>query len=499
MTNPQLCRTVAALADYAREKGLIQPDDHTWAVNRLLETLEEDSFSPPDQPFSAPLADILDALTTHAVEKGLCGDDITSRDLFDTRLMGLLTPRPSLVIGEFRARYRRSPREATGWYYTFSQDTNYIRRDRVAKDRKWLSPTPYGELIITINLSKPEKDPRAIAAAKNAPQSGYPKCLLCRENVGYAGRMNHPARQNHRVIPMTLDGVEWYLQYSPYVYYNEHCIVFNGQHLPMRIDRGTFRRQLEFVSRFPHYFLGSNADLPIVGGSILSHDHFQGGCCTFPMETAPVEREFSFPGYPEIKAGIVRWPMSVVRLTGGDPERLVELAGKVLDAWRGYSDPDAFILAETEGEPHNTITPIARRRGEAYELDLVLRNNITTAEHPLGVYHPHQELHHIKKENIGLIEVMGLAVLPARLEKELAALAGALAEGSDIRAIPELEKHADWAEELRGRYTFTRDNAPGILEQEVGAVFAQVLEHAGVYRRDAQGQAAFLRFLETVK
>ena len=499
MTNPQLCRTVAALADYAREKGLIQPDDHTWAVNRLLEALEEDSFSPPDQPLSAPLADILDALTTHAVEKGLCGDDITSRDLFDTRLMGLLTPRPSLVIGEFQARYRRSPREATGWYYTFSQDTNYIRRDRVAKDRKWLSPTPYGELIITINLSKPEKDPRAIAAAKNAPQSGYPKCLLCRENVGYAGRMNHPARQNHRVIPMTLDGVEWYLQYSPYVYYNEHCIVFNGQHLPMRIDRGTFRRQLEFVSRFPHYFLGSNADLPIVGGSILSHDHFQGGCCTFPMETAPVEREFSFPGYPEIKAGIVRWPMSVVRLTGGDPERLVELAGKVLDAWRGYSDPDAFILAETEGEPHNTITPIARRRGEAYELDLVLRNNITTAEHPLGVYHPHQELHHIKKENIGLIEVMGLAVLPARLEKELAALAGALAEGADIRAIPELEKHADWAEELRGRYTFTRDNAPGILEREVGAVFAQVLEHAGVYRRDAQGQAAFLRFLETVK
>ena len=499
MTNPQLCRTVAALADYAQEKGLIQPDDHTWAVNRLLEALEEDSFSPPDQPLSAPLADILDALTTHAVEKGLCGDDITSRDLFDTRLMGLLTPRPSLVIGEFQARYRRSPREATGWYYTFSQDTNYIRRDRVAKDRKWLSPTPYGELIITINLSKPEKDPRAIAAAKNAPQSGYPKCLLCRENVGYAGRMNHPARQNHRVIPMTLDGVEWYLQYSPYVYYNEHCIVFNGQHLPMRIDRGTFRRQLEFVSRFPHYFLGSNADLPIVGGSILSHDHFQGGCCTFPMETAPVEREFSFPGYPEIKGGSVRWPMSVVRLTGGDPERLVELAGKVLDAWRGYSDPDAFILAETEGEPHNTITPIARRRGEAYELDLVLRNNITTAEHPLGVYHPHQELHHIKKENIGLIEVMGLAVLPARLEKELAALAGALAEGADIRAIPELEKHADWAEELRGRYTFTRDNAPGILEREVGAVFAQVLEHAGVYRRDAQGQAAFLRFLETVK
>ncbi len=499
MTNPQLCRTVAALADYAREKGLIQPDDHTWAVNRLLEALEEDSFSPPDQPLSAPLADILDALTTHAVEKGLCGDDITSRDLFDTRLMGLLTPRPSLVIGEFQARYRRSPREATGWYYTFSQDTNYIRRDRVAKDRKWLSPTPYGELIITINLSKPEKDPRAIAAAKNAPQSGYPKCLLCRENVGYAGRMNHPARQNHRVIPMTLDGVEWYLQYSPYVYYNEHCIVFNGQHIPMRIDRAAFCKLLDFIRQFPHYFVGSNADLPIVGGSILSHDHFQGGHYTFPMETAPVEREFSFPGYPEIKGGIVRWPMSVVRLTGGDPERLVELAGKVLDAWRGYSDPDAFILAETEGEPHNTITPIARRRGEAYELDLVLRNNITTAEHPLGVYHPHQELHHIKKENIGLIEVMGLAVLPARLEKELAALAGALAEGADIRAIPELEKHADWAEELRGRYTFTRDNAPGILEQEVGAVFAQVLEHAGVYRRDAQGQAAFLRFLETVK
>ena len=491
---------IAALVEYAVERKLIEGADRVWARNQLLAALALDDWREPEESLKdASLEETLGALLDDAAARGVIGDDITSRDLLDTCLMGILTPRPGAVIGEFRARCAQSMQEATDWYYRFSQDTDYIRRYRIARDVKWVTPTEYGDLDITINLSKPEKDPRAIAAAKNAPQSGYPKCLLCRENVGYAGRMNHPARQNHRVIPMTLDGVEWYLQYSPYVYYNEHCIVFNGQHLPMRIDRGTFRRQLEFVSRFPHYFLGSNADLPIVGGSILSHDHFQGGCCTFPMETAPVEREFSFPGYPEIKGGIVRWPMSVVRLTGGDPERLVELAGKVLDAWRGYSDPDAFILAETEGEPHNTITPIARRRGEAYELDLVLRNNITTAEHPMGVYHPHQELHHIKKENIGLIEVMGLAVLPARLEKELTALAGALAEGADIRAIPELEKHADWAEELRGRYTFTRDNAPGILEQEVGAVFAQVLEHAGVYRRDAQGQAAFLRFLETVK
>ena len=500
MTNTELSRYIAALADYAQRKGLIRAEDRVWAINCLLAAMKTDVFSPSEQPLpDLPLPEILDALTNHAVEADLCGEDITSRDLFDTGLMGLLTPRPSQVIGDFWEQYKKSPAGATDWYYALSQDTNYIRRDRIKKDRKWAAPTEYGELDITINLSKPEKDPRAIAAAKSAPQSGYPKCLLCLENEGYAGRMNHPPRQNHRVIPLKLDGDDWYLQYSPYVYYNEHCIVFNSRHIPMKIDRGTFRRQLDFVTKFPHYFLGSNADLPIVGGSILSHDHFQGGRYTFPMEKAPVEKAVTFPGFPEVEAGIVRWPMSVLRLRCGDAGTLVELADLILAAWRGWTDEEAFIFAETEGEPHNTITPIARTRDGKPELDLVLRNNITTPEHPLGVYHPHQELHHIKKENIGLIEVMGLAVLPARLEGELAALADALAEGRDLRADEALEKHSHWAEELKTRYTFTRENAEEILQREVGAVFAKVLEHAGVYKRTPEGQRAMLRFVEAVK
>ena len=486
----------AALADYAIARGLIDPADRTWAVNTLLAAMRLEDFREPEQRRTGepPLEEILGMLTEFAVQREIIQGDITSRDLFDTGLMGILTPRPSQVIRTFQEKYAQSPREATDWYYKFSQDTDYIRRYRIAKDVKWVAPTEYGDLDITINLSKPEKDPRAIAAAKKAPQSGYPKCQLCRENEGYAGRMNHPARQNLRVIPVSIDGQDWFFQYSPYVYYNEHCILFNGAHVPMKIDAATFRKELDFVTQFPHYFVGSNADLPIVGGSILSHDHFQGGRYTFAMERAPLEETLAFPGFPGIKAGIVRWPMSVIRLTGGDKEALIQLADGILTAWRGYSDEAAGIFDQTGGEPHNTITPIARRRGEDYELDLVLRNNRTTPEYPLGVFHPHQELHHIKKENIGLIEVMGLAVLPARLKGELAALAGALAAGADLRAAEETAKHADWAEELQSRYRFTPENGMSILQEEVGKVFAQVLEHAGVYKCTPEGRAAFRRF-----
>ena len=477
----------------------MEPADRTWAVNTLLAAMRLEDYAEPEIRCAGELEEILSALTESAVRRGIIQGDITSRDLFDTGLMGILTPRPSQVIGTFQEKYAQSPQAATDWYYRFSQDTDYIRRYRIAKDVKWVAPTEYGDLDITINLSKPEKDPRAIAAAKAAPQSGYPKCQLCRENEGYAGRVNHPARQNHRIIPVAIDGRSWFFQYSPYVYYNEHCIVFSGEHTPMKIDRSTFRKQLDFIQQFPHYFVGSNADLPIVGGSILSHDHFQGGRYTFAMERAPVERPVTFPGFEDVEAGIVKWPMSVIRLRCGDDNRLVELADRILQAWRGYTDEAAFIFAETEGEPHNTITPIARMRQGQYELDLVLRNNITTEEYPLGVYHPHQELHHIKKENIGLIEVMGLAVLPARLKGELSFLAEALVRGSDLRADETLEKHARWAEELKTRHAFTQDNALGILKREVGAVFAQVLEHAGVYKCTAEGRAAFLRFIDTVK
>ena len=490
---------IAALADYAVSKKLIEPLDRTWAINRLLPPLGLSAYEEPAAVPNLSLEEILTALTQYAVEQGLAASDVTSRDLFDTELMGRLTPRPSQVYRTFSEQYTVSPKAATDWYYRFSQDTDYIRRYRIAKDQKWVSPTPYGDLDITINLSKPEKDPRAIAAAKTAPQSGYPKCQLCRENEGYTGRLNHPARQNHRVITIMIDGQEWFFQYSPYVYYNEHCIVFNGVHVPMKIDRSTFRKQLDFVKQFPHYFVGSNADLPIVGGSILSHDHFQGGCYTFAMERAPVETPVSFPGFDDVESGIVKWPMSVLRLRCADDARLVDLADRILLSWRGYTDEDAFILAETGGEPHNTITPIARVREGRFELDLVLRNNLTTPEYPLGVYHPHQELHHIKKENIGLIEVMGLAVLPARLKDELAELGEVLAANGNPREHTALEKHADWAEELRTRYTFTANNAGDILQQEVGAVFAQVLEHAGVYKRTPEGQAAFLRFVDSVR
>ena len=488
---------ITALADYGVRTGLIEESDRTWAVNALLAALELDAYEERTVTGQPALTEILDSLLNYACANGLCQDSVVYRDLFDTKLMGLLTPRPSAVIRRFWDLYAESPKAATDDYYAFSKTTNYIRADRLAKDAKWITPTPYGDMDITINLSKPEKDPKAIAAALQMKQSAYPKCQLCKENEGYAGRVNHPARQNHRIIPLEMGGGPWFLQYSPYGYYNEHCIVFNGRHTPMKIDRSAFQKLFDFVEKFPHYFVGSNADLPIVGGSILSHDHFQGGCYTFAMEKAPIERPIAFRGFEDVEAGIAKWPMSVIRLRCGDDQRLVELADRILTAWRSYTDEAAFVFAETDGEPHNTITPIARMRDGKFELDLVLRNNITTEEYPLGVYHPHQELHHIKKENIGLIEVMGLAVLPTRLKAELNGVARALARGEDLRADETLAKHADWAEELKSRYTFTEENAE-ILQREVGAVFATVLEHAGVYKCTPEGREAFLRFVQSV-
>ena len=486
-----------ALVRYGIGCGLIEQADACYVKNRLLEILRLDE-APAEEEIHAALPELLAALTDDAVQRGLTGGSVTERDLFDTKLMGALTPYPHEVRAEFARRYAASPEAATDWFYRFSQDTNYIRRDRIAKDLKWKYASPYGALDVTINLSKPEKDPRDIAAAKAAPQSGYPRCLLCAENEGYAGRGNHPARQNHRILPLTLDGSQWYLQYSPYVYYNEHCIALNAEHRPMHIDGVTFRRLLDFVTIFPHYFIGSNADLPIVGGSILSHDHFQGGRYRFAMEEAPVEREVRFADFPAVRAGVVRWPMSVIRLTSADRAQLLALAERILARWRGYSDPEAGVFAETDGVPHNTITPIARRRGADYELDLVLRCNITTPELPLGVFHPHPELHHIKKENIGLIEVMGLAVLPARLKKELEDVRTAILTGADLRQDETLGKHADWVDELRQRYDFTPENTEDILRQEVGAVFTRVLEDAGVFKRNDAGQRAFGRFLAAI-
>ena len=486
---------IASLVRYALDKKLIEPCDTIYATNQLLEVMKLDSFEPVE-PEVMSLEEILQGLLEDAVARDVCGDDITSRDLFDTKLMGILTPPPREVHQMFAELYGQRPESATDWYYNFSQDTDYIRRYRIQKDVRWKTATEYGNLDVTINLSKPEKDPRAIAAAKLAPQSGYPKCMLCAENEGYAGCINHPARQNLRTIPVTITGEGWHLQYSPYVYYNEHCIVFNHKHVPMVIDRTVFSKLLDFVSLFPHYFVGSNADLPIVGGSILSHEHFQGGRYCFPMERAAVEREISFAGFEDVKAGIVKWPMSVIRLRCAKKNRLVELADKILLSWRGYTDEEAFIFAETEGVPHNTITPIARRRGTDYELDLVLRNNITTEEHPLGVYHPHAELHHIKKENIGLIEVMGLAVLPARLKQELADVEKAILTGEELTG--DLAKHAEWVAELKKQHTFTKENTAAILKVETGKVFAKVLEHAGVYQRNEQGAKAFDKFVKYV-
>ncbi len=488
---------IDSLVSYAMNCGLAQPEDHYVLVNRLLDILKLHSYEPSAEPQTENIEEILKGILDYACEKGICENDITSRDIFDTRIMGAITPMPREITKTFWEKYQASPVEATDWYYQLSGDTDYIRRYRVAKDMRWVYESEYGPIDISINLSKPEKDPKAIAAAKNAPQSAYPKCQLCRENEGYAGRMNHPARANHRVIPITVDGKDWCLQYSPYVYYNEHCIVFNNQHIPMVIDKAAFQKLLDFVTVFPHYFVGSNADLPIVGGSILSHEHFQGGHYTFAMEKAPIEKEISFKGFEDVSAGIVKWPMSVIRLNGSK-ERLVELADKILTAWRGYSDEEAGVVAFSDGEPHNTITPIARRRGDSYELDLVLRCNITTQEHPLGVFHPHADKHHIKKENIGLIEVMGLAILPARLKTEFAELIEAILSGADLRKMENLAKHADWIDQLKQEYTFTQENALHILLRETGKVFAEVLEDAGVYKCTPAGRTHFLQFVDAV-
>ena len=488
---------IDALVSYAMNTGLTQPEDHQVVLNRLLDLLRLDDYVPSEEPVMEDLEQILKGILDYACEQGLCNDDITSRDIFDTRIMGALTPMPREIIRTFNELYAQDPVKATDWYYKLSCDTDYIRRYRIAKDMRWKYASQYGELDITINLSKPEKDPKAIAAAKNAPQAGYPKCQLCVENEGYAGRMNHPARANHRIIPISIQDAPWCLQYSPYVYYNEHCIVFNSLHTPMKIDKSAFEKLLDFVGRFPHYFVGSNADLPIVGGSILSHEHFQGGHYTFAMETAPVETELVFKGFEDVSAGIVKWPMSVIRLQGNDPARIADLGDKILGAWRGYSDETAGVVA-FDGEPHNTITPIARRRGEAFELDLVLRCNITTEEHPMGVFHPHADKHNIKKENIGLIEVMGLAVLPSRLKQELSDLAEALVQGRDIAADAVLAKHDTWAQGLKKQYTFTKENALEILLQETGKVFAAVLEDAGVFKYNEAGKQQFLAFADYV-
>ena len=490
---------ISSLVQYAIDCALIDESDRVWARNRLLDILGLDTFNPegPTVPGEA-LEDILSRILDDAVRRGLISDDTLSRDLLDTKLMGVLTPRPSEVISHFNSLYQDSPKAATDWYYKFSGDTDYIRRYRVARDLHWTAETQYGAMEISVNLSKPEKDPKAIAAALKSTQSGYPKCQLCREAEGYAGRADYPARENHRLIPITLGGERWYLQYSPYVYYNEHCIALCEEHRPMKIDEAAFSRLLDFIELFPHYFIGSNADLPIVGGSILTHDHFQGGRFSFPMERAPIEVPFTVPGFESVDCGIVAWPMSVIRLTSPDRAQLLALAGRILSRWRGYSDPEAFIFAETDGEKHSTITPIARMSGGKYQLDLVLRNNITTEEFPLGVFHPHQKLHHIKKENIGLIEVMGLAILPRRLKSELAALERCILDGHDPKDDPLTAKHADWAQELCARHEFTPENVAEILRCEVGQVFTEVLEDAGVFKRDASGRAAFRKFIESI-
>ncbi len=494
---------IKKLVAYGVRTGLVPKEDRIYTANRLLELFGLDELEDPEEPVSAEveeLEDILRDMLDYACEKGIVEDSIVYRDLFDTKIMSVLMPRPSEVIRRFYEIYEKeSPEKATDYYYKLSKDSDYIRRYRICRDVKWVAPTPYGDLDITINLSKPEKDPKAIAAAKLAKQSGYPKCLLCKENEGYAGRVNHPARQNHRIIPVTINGSQWGFQYSPYVYYNEHCIVFHSSHVPMKIEHTTFCKLFDFVKLFPHYFVGSNADLPIVGGSILSHDHFQGGHYEFAMAKAPVEEAFAVKGFEDVEAGIVKWPMSVIRLSGGDTERIIALADVILEHWRGYTDEASFIYACTDGEPHNTITPIARKRGDKFELDLVLRNNITTKEHPLGVYHPHAKLHHIKKENIGLIEVMGLAVLPARLKDEMARLKETIVNGGDLRADEALAKHADWVEEFSHRYDrIDSSNIDGILEKEIGQVFMEVLEDAGVYKRTEEGRRGFWRFIESL-
>ncbi len=496
---------IKRLVTYGIDQTLTAPEEEIYVTNLLLADLGMDEYEDPGEvpKITTPeeLEEVLSACCDHAVENGIIKQDsVVTRDLFDTKLMNELLPRPHEVVKRFWEEYEKSAEAATEYYFHFAKASDYIRTYRVKRDLKWKASTEFGEMDITINLSKPEKDPKMIALAKTMKSSSYPKCLICRENEGYAGRLNHPARQNHRIIPLTVGAGKWGLQYSPYVYYHEHCIVFNGEHVPMKIDKATFEKLFDFIDLFPHYFIGSNADLPIVGGSILSHDHFQGGRYEFAMARAQIERELEFEGFKDVKAGIVKWPMSVIRLSGSDRSRVTALAAKILDCWRGYSDESVEIYAETEEEKHNTITPIARKRGENYELDLVLRNNRTTKEHPLGLFHPWEELHHIKKENIGLIEVMGLAVLPARLKKELGMLKEAILNHQDIGAIPQIAAHARWAEEFLARYDeINEQNIGEIIKKEVGKVFEQVLLCAGVFKRDEEGTAAFLRFAENVR
>ena len=492
-------RLINELVQYGARTKLVDNEDRVYVTNRLLELFGQMEFTEEAVLEERPLANILGDMCTFAYENGIIEDDtVTTTDLFDTKIMGLLTPPPSVVRSKFRELCTENSKWATDFYYEFSKNTNYIRTDRIAKDEKWITNTEYGPIDITINLSKPEKDPRDIAKAGAAKKSGYPSCLLCMENEGYAGHVSHPARQNHRIIPIQLDGEDYFLQYSPYVYYNEHCIIFNKKHTPMKIDRAVFKKILEFVKQFPHYTAGSNADLPIVGGSILSHDHFQGGGYVFAMAKAPYDRTFTLPGYEDLHAGIVKWPMSVIRLQGTDIDRMVEAADYILKSWRAYTDEEAFIFSETEGVPHNTITPIARMHEDLYELDLVLRNNITTEECPWGVYHPSADLHHIKKENIGLIEVMGLAVLPARLKKEMAHLEEAVLQKRNLREDQELAKHADWVEEWIDKYEVNENNIHTIVQDEISKVFVKVLECAGVYKRTEEGQKAFDRFIGTL-
>lgn len=494
-----LSENIKRLVQYGIDAGLTPECERIYTTNLLLELFHEDDYEEVEVNGEKELEEILGELLDEACSRGIIENSVVYRDLFDTKMMNCLMPRPAQVQETFWKKYEESPEAATDYYYKLSQDSDYIRRYRVKKDWKWTVDSPYAEIDITINLSKPEKDPKAIAAAKNAKASSYPKCLLCVENEGYAGRVNHPARENHRIMPITVNDSAWGFQYSPYVYYNEHCIVFNGKHTPMKIEKETFMKLFDFVKLFPHYFLGSNADLPIVGGSILSHDHFQGGHYTFAMAKAPIEKHFEVKGFEDVESGIVKWPLSVIRLRSKDEKRLIELGTHILNAWRGYTDEEAFVFAETDGEPHNTITPIARKVGEIYELDLTLRNNITTEEHPLGLYHPHAEYHNIKKENIGLIEVMGLAVLPSRLKQELETLAEYIVEGKDISENEMIEKHTKWVEKFLPKYdTITKENVMDILKEEVGIVFTKVLEDAGVYKCTEEGRTAFARFLNTL-
>ncbi|MDD3413925.1 MAG: UDP-glucose--hexose-1-phosphate uridylyltransferase [Lachnospiraceae bacterium] len=491
-------KSIKKLVTYGMESGLLKKDDSVYATNLILDLCKKTDYKEPEEEFqNVNLEETLKEILDYAFQNNIITDNTTvSRDLFDTRIMNCLMPRPSEVIDTFYKKYEKSKKEATDYFYKLSQDSDYIRRYRIVKDQKWITKTPYGKLDITINLSKPEKDPKAIAAAKNAVQSDYPKCLLCMENVGYAGHLNHPARQNHRVIPISILGTEWGFQYSPYVYYNEHCIVFNGKHTPMKIDRSAFEKLFDFINLFPHYSIGSNADLPIVGGSILSHDHFQGGNYEFPMARAEYVKTFQIPNFEDVTCGIIFWPISVLRIRGKDSERLIDLATHILETWRSYTDEDAFIFSETDGEAHNTITPIARKRGDFFEMDLALRNNITTDEYPLGVYHPHRELHHIKKENIGLIEVMGLAILPSRLKEEMELLKDYILNHKNIRSNKEIEKHGDWVDEFLKKYSVVDEkNIDTILQDEIGMIFMQVLEQAGVYKNNQKGLKNFEKFV----